>query len=189
MSTSTSYRTIRNTKTLPKTVASTGLTQEEYDLLRKHLKSVLIPGSVGFDGYGLGMRNKTQFLEWFGLLMADIGPIYWPPGRPSGGLSWPVDRAKIADLILKVVIYLGKALRRGGKKECVDVAALGGVAGAVERIGALHEERGALNVAESLWDQMVLPLSPGGEVVDEDDWEQFVEWEMCRQEEEDALNM
>ncbi|KAG0136817.1 hypothetical protein HOY82DRAFT_622278 [Tuber indicum] len=175
--TTTPYRAIR--RTLPKTIASTGLPQEEYNHLREHLKSVLIPGSVGFDGYGPSMRNKDQFLEWFGAQMDSIGPTYWPPGRRSGGMSWPKDRAEISDLILKVVVYMGKVRRRGGKEKRVDVAALGGVAGAIERINVWHEEKGELDVAESLWDQMVLPLSPEGEVADEEDWEQFVRWEMC----------
>ena len=89
--------TTRNSKTLPKTMASTGLTQEEYNLLRRHLRTVLVPGSAGFDGYGTGMRNKDQFLDWFHALASEIGPIYWPPGR-SGRLSWPVDRAALVFL-------------------------------------------------------------------------------------------
>ena len=40
------------------------------------------------------MQNKDQFLEWFHILVSEIGPIYWPPGR-SGRLSWPVDRAAL----------------------------------------------------------------------------------------------
>ena len=89
--------TTRNSKTLPKTMASTGLTQEEYNHLRRYLRTVLVPGSAGFDGYGIGMQNKDQFLEWFQALVSEIGPIYWPPGR-SGRLSWPVDRAALVFL-------------------------------------------------------------------------------------------
>lgn len=113
---------------------------------------------------------------------------------------------RIADLVLKVVAYMGKALRRGGKKESVDATALGGVAGAVDRIGALHEKRRLVDVAEGLWvceisystpsifignanigelqDQMVLPFSHEEGVVNEDDWEQFIRWEMCEEEQE-----
>jgi len=58
---------------------------------------------------------------------------------------------RIADLVLKVVTYMGKALHRRGKKECVDATTFGGVAGAVERVGALHEKRRLVDVAESLW--------------------------------------
>lgn len=104
---------------------------------------------------------------------------------------------------------MSKRLRGGGKKECVDATTLGGVGGAVDRIGALHEKRKMVDVAESLWvcetsysilvifirnanigvfqDQMVLPFSHEGEVIMEEDWEQFIKWEMC-QEDENASN-
>jgi len=101
----TTTATTRNPQTLPKTISSTGLSQEEYDLLRQHLRTILVPGSVGFDGCGIGMRNKVQFLEWFQALISEIGPIYWPPGR-SEGLSWPVDRAALVSFSFFCSFYI-----------------------------------------------------------------------------------
>lgn len=46
---------------------------------------------------------------------------------------------------------MSKRLRRGGKKDSVNPTTLGGVAGAVDRIGALHEKKEMVDVAESLW--------------------------------------
>jgi len=113
MPSTATYPITRNPKALPKTIASTGLTQEEYDLLRQHLRTILVPGSGDSDGYGIVMRNKAQFLEWFQALIIEIGPIYWPPGR-SEGLSWPVDRAALVPL-LSFYVFCSFQLSPGGR--------------------------------------------------------------------------
>jgi len=43
---------------------------------------------------------------------------------------------------------------------------------------------GNANIGE-LQDQMVLPFSHEGEVAKDDDWEQFIKWEKCEEEEQE----
>ncbi|KAG0130843.1 hypothetical protein HOY82DRAFT_648006 [Tuber indicum] len=106
-----SATTIRAAKA-PKHIINIGMSPDEYFELKIHIKSIVVPGTPGFEGKR--SRNKVEYRRWLGQALEEIGPKFFPGGGKR--LVWPVDYDRIYGAVDQVIQALGYKIRRDHKK-------------------------------------------------------------------------
>ncbi|RPB00600.1 hypothetical protein L873DRAFT_1788952 [Choiromyces venosus 120613-1] len=97
---------------MPKYITITGMTPENYFNLKVHIKTLLLPGTPGFEKKPWGNKESTPiYREWLNQVLDTIGPQFFPEG--GSGLVWPTHYEGIYKAIRNVVVDLSWKMRKG----------------------------------------------------------------------------
>ncbi|RPB00599.1 hypothetical protein L873DRAFT_1805077 [Choiromyces venosus 120613-1] len=73
---------------MPKYIKVTGMTAAGYFDLKVHMKTLLLPGTPGFEKRQFGNKECMDiYRNWLNYALETIGPRFFPEG--GSGLIWP----------------------------------------------------------------------------------------------------
>ncbi|CUS12991.1 unnamed protein product [Tuber aestivum] len=107
---------------IPKHIIKIGMTPEQYFGLKIHLKSIILPGTPGFEGKRFS--SKSAYREWLNQALREIGPRFFPGG--GKGLVWPLDYDRIYGAVNHVIQALSYQIRKDHKKKMERSRVAGG---------------------------------------------------------------
>ncbi|PWW80737.1 hypothetical protein C7212DRAFT_361263 [Tuber magnatum] len=117
----TSASTIKAAK-IPKHIIEINMTPEQYFGLKIYIKSIVLPGTPGFEGKRLASKNTYR--QWLNHALQEIGPKFFPGGKK--GLVWPLDYDRIYGAVNQVIQAMSYQIRKDHKKKMGRLRVAGG---------------------------------------------------------------